>query len=137
MFRDMAKQICMFDTHSESLYNKISKLFKQIKEAKMNREEKCQILKEKAKNIIAYFKGEYDHIQGMEIDVDIKKYFPHASNNFGSWIAKLYENKVEIVCPQAPICSMIDTPCENWSVRIDELSEEDLDKILGQRLFQD
>ena len=102
----------------------------------MSREEKIAKIKEKIEQWLKTFDGKYNFISGIKAHIaDIKKYDSSESGAFGSWIANLYRNKIEIVVPLIPAYSMWNTPIHIIEIGYSDLEDEDLD-TLYKNLFK-
>jgi hypothetical protein len=95
----------------------------------IEREEKIKKIISKLQDSLKSLNGEHNHITGFKIPVNIKDYFPSENDPFGSFIRKLYVDKVEIISPLTPIYSMWNTPIHSYDVHYSKLTPEDLDAV--------
>lgn len=99
----------------------------------MDKNEKIQAIKEKVTGWINSIGGRYNHVEcNGEMVVKVANYFPEEKEPFGSFVYKMYSNRLEIASPLTPRYSMLDTQATINSISYEQLTEEDTDIIYNE-----
>lgn len=96
----------------------------------MEKHEKIAAVKAKLAEWIDGMNGRYDHISNEKgMNVNITDYFPGKTDPYGSFVYKMYKDKLEIASPCTPTFSMWDTPATVRTIRYEQLTDKDVDMM--------
>lgn len=99
----------------------------------MDKDEKIAAVKAKLTGWIEGMKGQYDHVSNDKgMGVDIADYFPGETDPYGSFVYKMYKDRLEIASPRSPRYSLLNTKADIRTIQYEQLTDKDADMMYAE-----